>query len=121
VLGAVASGALAGSTGNVPRGSIVFGPAASIQTCTVSDPFTELPRGGALTWMGSFAHRTAMSDRVRLVVTFDGVEAVNVAQPPGVFDCLGSDVPETGFEPGVYKLTLFVNDQPSATGTFTAR
>ena len=115
------SGAIAGRTGNVPRGTIVFGPAAIIETCTVTSPFTELPSGSPLTWMASFTHRTTASDQIRLVVTYDGVEAANVVQPSGVFDCVGSVVPETGLSPGVYMLTLLVNDQASATGTFIAR
>ena len=70
--------------------------------------------------MASFSHRTAPSDRIRLVISYNGVDAGNVTEPSGTYDCLGSEVPETDLTPGVYKLTLFVNDQPSATGTFTA-
>jgi hypothetical protein len=120
-LGAIALGAVGGSTGNVPRGTIAFGPAASIATCSVTRPSTELPKGGALTWMGAFSHRTTPTDRIRLVINVDGTDVANVVQPAGTFDCLGSDVPETGLEPGVYRLTLYVNDEQSATGTFTAR
>ena len=121
VLGALAAGALAGATGNVPRGTILFGPAASVETCTVASPFTVMARGGSITWMGSIPRRTAASDRIRLVITVDGVVAADLVQPSGVFDCLGNDIPETGFDPGVYTLTLYVNDVASATGTFTVQ
>ena len=120
-LGGVASGALAGATGNVPRGTIVFGTAASITTCTVTGRFAELAPGGSVTWMGSLTRRSIPSDRIRLGISVNGVEAGDTAQSSGVFDCLGNNVPEKGLSPGVYTLTLYVNDQVSATGSFTAR
>jgi hypothetical protein len=114
-----AAGALGNMAGNVSRGTIVFGSAAKFDTCTVTGPFTVMPAGGSVAWVGAFAHRTAPSDRIRLVIKFNGVQAVNEAEPSGTFDCLGSGAAESGLDAGRYDLALYVNDVVSAQGTLT--
>lgn len=120
-IGAIAGGALVGSTGNVPRGTVVFGTAADLRTCTVTGQFTELAQGGSVSYVASFTRRTAATDRIRLVIVYDGAKIVDALQPPGAYDCLGSPEPETGLPAGRYEMTLYVNDEASASGGFTAR
>jgi len=119
-IGAIVAGVLGPSPGT-PRGTIAFGTAADLSTCTVTGAFTTTAPNGTLAWVGAFSKRTTTTDEISLKVIVDGTEVLNQVQTPGTYDCLGTTQPETGFQPGTYELRLLVNDEVSARGSFTVR
>ena len=105
------------ASGNVARGTVAFGTSSSLAICTVEDQTTFAPTGGELVWMASLTRRVTFSDEVRLRITVDGTEVTNVVQDPAIYECLGTEEPETGIEPGVYVFDVLLNGRVDATGT----
>ena len=105
------------SSGNVARGTVAFGTSSSLTTCTVEGQTNAAPAGGQLVWMASLTRRVTFSDEVRLRITVDGTEVTNVIQDPAIYECLGTEEPETDIEPGVYVFDALVNGRVDATGT----
>jgi hypothetical protein len=103
--------------GNVPAGTVAFGTSADLVTCTIEGQLAVVPASGSFVWLGSLTSRVRPSDDVSIRVTLGGQEFANIAQPPGSYDCLGTDEPEVGLPPGTYTFEILVNGQPRATGT----
>lgn len=113
---------LPGATvGRVPPGTVVFGAQAALGACAVFGSFTSMPASGSFTWVASFSKPTKATDRIRVVIKFNGTEAVNETETPGAFNCIGNGATESGLSPGLYDFTVLVNDAVSAHGTLVVR
>jgi hypothetical protein len=106
-----------GLSGNVARGTVAFGTSADLATCTVDGQTVFMPASNQFYWMAQLTRRTTVSDDVRLRITLDGEELFSAEQDPGVYDCLGTEDPETGLGAGVYVFEVLINGQVNATGT----
>jgi len=105
--------------GNVPAGTVVFGPTGNLQTCTVNSQTTTAAPFAPIVFMGHFQRAATPLDVVRLRVSVDGTEIVNEVENRGTFECLGISTPETDIGAGLYDFQMFLNDQLTAEGELT--
>jgi hypothetical protein len=107
--------------GNVPAGSVVFGPTGNLQTCTVNNQTTTAAPFSPIVFMGHFRRPATPLDVVRMRVSVDGTEIVNEVENRGSFECLGISTAETDIGAGHYEFRMFLNDELTAEGLLTVQ
>ena len=111
---------LPGRDGRVEAGSVAFGTANDLSTCSLTGRNSFQSTDGPVTWLATFSHRTLNSDEIRVRVELDGRQISDERQTPGVYDCIGPLTPETDLKPGFYSFEVVVNGNVEATGILFA-
>ena len=107
--------------GNVPVGTVAFGIAGDLRTCTVLGQITTTTAFSPVVFMGHLQRPATPSDEVRLRITLNGTDLVNEVESPGAYSCLGTATPETDIAVGIYEVTMLVNGAVSAHGALVVQ